>query len=58
MQLTLDHSYEDNQVRNVKTGLALTFPDLAPNVAGDQQHVQGSETQRFEYAYPYFPLFF
>ncbi|KAF9273311.1 hypothetical protein BGZ68_001630 [Mortierella alpina] len=41
--------YEDNQIRNVKTGLALTFPNLTPNVAGDQQHVQGSETQKFEY---------
>ncbi|KAG0349525.1 ricin B lectin domain-containing protein [Gamsiella multidivaricata] len=41
--------YDDKQIRNKKTGLVLTAPQLSRNVAVDQQHPTGAETQRFEY---------
>ncbi|KAF8926469.1 hypothetical protein BGZ58_011162 [Dissophora ornata] len=41
--------YENGQLKNVRSGLALNAPQLAPNVAIDQQQLSGSANQRFEY---------
>ena len=52
---SLPYSMDNKQIRNKRSGLALTFGNLAANVAGDQQDANGRETQRFEYA-SLFPL--
>ncbi|KAF9956155.1 hypothetical protein BGZ72_002980 [Mortierella alpina] len=42
-------SMDNKQIRNKRSGLALTFGNFAANVAGDQQDANGRDTQRFEY---------
>lgn len=41
--------YENKQIINKKTRLVLAAPQLTGNIAVDQQHSSGSDTQRFEY---------
>ncbi|KAF9347542.1 hypothetical protein BGX26_000985 [Mortierella sp. AD094] len=42
-------TYVDGRLRNKKTGLVLSVPSSAPHTAVDQQNVQDSTVQKFEY---------